>query len=451
MSVVPTGKQISAVAESLRGLVGELDPGLVTTREAPGLWQGLEEVRRIAAGAQMLLAKRVDESEAPAKAGLRNGAEWIAARGGGSLRSAYDAVAASKRLAGLPEVGRALRAGLISTVQAAVIADACTVDPTVAGDLLELAGRASLGELRREALRVKAAADADPDKTQRRIRRERRLRWFLDQEGAWKLHGRGPAEAGAELATVLTPIVEDIFAAAREAGLREPREAYTWDGLLEMARMAWSYMHGGSLADAHDSSTAATAAETGDRNEDGGRVAAPRARRRRTAGVNPWCRMVIRVDHAALVRGRVEGDEVCEVAGVGSVSVSAARSLLGQALLDLVVTRGRDVANYTHLGRGQNAAQRIASLWSQPECQRLGCHRPVMEWDHREPFARNRVTEIGNMQGLCRPDHRLKTEHGWDLVEGTGRRPMVPPGDPRHPKNRGRRSRDGPGPRPAAA
>jgi hypothetical protein len=27
----------------------------------------------------------------------------------------------------------------------------------------------------------------------------------------------------------------------------------------------------------------------------------------------------------------------------------------------------------------------------------------------------------------------VKTHHGWALVEGTGRRPMVPPGHPDHP------------------
>ena len=37
---------------------------------------------------------------------------------------------------------------------------------------------------------------------------------------------------------------------------------------------------------------------------------------------------------------------------------------------------------------------------------------------------------------LCDHDHHLKTYYGWALVEGTGKRAMVPPDDPRHPKNK---------------
>jgi hypothetical protein len=37
---------------------------------------------------------------------------------------------------------------------------------------------------------------------------------------------------------------------------------------------------------------------------------------------------------------------------------------------------------------------------------------------------------------LCGHDHHLKTHCGWSLVTGKGRRLMVPPDDPRHPKYR---------------
>jgi len=57
------------------------------------------------------------------------------------------------------------------------------------------------------------------------------------------------------------------------------------------------------------------------------------------------------------------------------------------------------------------------------------------EIDHRKPFADDQVTELGNLDPLCGHDHDLKTHEGWALVEGTGRRPMVPPDDPRHPGN----------------
>ena len=37
---------------------------------------------------------------------------------------------------------------------------------------------------------------------------------------------------------------------------------------------------------------------------------------------------------------------------------------------------------------------------------------------------------------LCGHHHDLETLFGWALVVGEGKRPMVPPDDPRHPKNK---------------
>jgi hypothetical protein len=132
----------------------------------------------------------------------------------------------------------------------------------------------------------------------------------------------------------------------------------------------------------------------------------------------------------------VEGDELCEVAGVGPISTRTARDLLGESILKLVITNGVAVANVTHLGRGPTAAQRIAMLWSSPGCEVRGCASTVgIQADHRVPWADDQVTELANLDSLCVHHHRPKTHHGWALVAGTGRRPLVPPGDPRHPAN----------------
>ena len=75
---------------------------------------------------------------------------------------------------------------------------------------------------------------------------------------------------------------------------------------------------------------------------------------------------LIRVDHEALVRGAVEGDETCEIAGLGPVPVGIASALLGDAILKIVITKGMDVANVTHLGRSPTMAQRVALWWRSP-------------------------------------------------------------------------------------
>ena len=118
------------------------------------------------------------------------------------------------------------------------------------------------------------------------------------------------------------------------------------------------------------------------------------------------------------------------------MSVETARDMLGESILKLVITKGVDVVNVTHLGRGPNTAQKVALLWQLPECTREGCNRTArVEYDHRDDYRITKHTRLDELDPACKPDHDLKTYHGWAFVEGTGKRPMVPPDDPRHPKN----------------
>ena len=91
----------------------------------------------------------------------------------------------------------------------------------------------------------------------------------------------------------------------------------------------------------------------------------------------------------------------------------------------------------THLGRAPTVAQRCALWWQLPECTALDCTRTQrLEFDHRTEWHKTHHTRIDDGDLLCDHDHHLKTYFGWALVEGTGKRPFVPPDDPRHPKNK---------------
>ena len=143
---------------------------------------------------------------------------------------------------------------------------------------------------------------------------------------------------------------------------------------------------------------------------------------------------VIRADLEALRRGAVTGDETCEIRGVGPVPVRVARSLLGDAILKLVITKGVDVLNVTHLGRAPTVAQQAALWWQSPCCNVAGCNRAqFVQNDHRIEWTKTKHTRLDELDPLCTHHHDLKANHGWALVEGTGKRPMVPPDDPRHP------------------
>src|SRR3546814_15911763 len=49
---------------------------------------------------------------------------------------------------------------------------------------------------------------------------------------------------------------------------------------------------------------------------------------------------LLRLDVAALWRGYVQGDELCDVAGLGPIPVEAARRPLGNAVPQLIIPKG---------------------------------------------------------------------------------------------------------------
>jgi hypothetical protein len=280
----------------------------------------------------------------------------------------------------------------------------------------------SVPELREECARVRAAADPDPEATNRRLHQARRLRRYVDGEGFWNLHAKGTPQAGAAFNVVLDAFTDQVFTTARRAGRQEPVEAYAFDALMALADQPV-----GPATDQRDAEHGEVDRRAGDPGAD---LPAPRLPGR----LNPRYLALLRVDVQALHRGRVAGDELCEIRGVGPVPVSVAEGLLGRSVLHLVIARGVDVLNVTHLGRGPTAAQKIALAWASPGCTAQGCWRTRTENDHREPWAQTRHTRLDELDPLCAHHHDLKTRSGWALVEGTGKRPMVPPDDPRHPK-----------------
>jgi len=394
---------IRELRETVCGAASRFDPGCLNGETAAMAMQEWAGMSHAADAAMALAAARVAACRLPASAGARDAAELVARTTRVTVAQAKDAIARGTRFAAQEMTRSAATAGELSPVQATAIADAVAVNAAAETALLEEAGRSSVGELRLRCLEKKAETQ-DLATIERRIHARRSLRRWRDPEGAEHLHATGTKRDLAVIDRALKRGTDERFKEAHKRGTREPLEAYAFDALVGMAV---AVMEGSS---------------EGAKRRDPVRSLA-----------------VLRLDIEALVRGHVQPGETCEIAGLGPISVTTARQMLGESILKLVMTNGVEVRSVTHLGRGPNAAQKIALLWEQPVCSREGCGRRArLEYDHIDgaEYRITNHTRVDELEPLCDPDHDLKTYQGWALVNGTGVRPMVPPDDPRHPRGR---------------
>jgi hypothetical protein len=222
---------------------------------------------------------------------------------------------------------------------------------------------------------------------------------------------RLPGEDMAEIDAALKPRIDRALADARDAGRMEPVEAYTADVVRDLLLGAGTDAGAGSG--------------------------------RRSQAVRPEKKVIALIDLQALNRGRVEGDETCEIAGVGPVSVSAVRALLADAFLAVVIKDGVDILNVTHLGREVTATQRTALEARGAACECCGS-RHLLDIDHNEGWTLTRTTRLEDLSWLCWRCHDRKTRHDLRL-EGppnqrylvdrkTGKRWHPPPGEDAAPE-----------------
>ncbi|MGI8683672.1 MAG: DUF222 domain-containing protein [Acidimicrobiales bacterium] len=470
--------EMREIREAVGAYAGGFDPALVTAADAQRIVEDAVSAENMLATIKALAARRVSETELWRTEGDASPAHQLARKSGTSVGKAREALETAGRLGGLPAVEAAARRGELSPDQVAPIADAASKAPGSQGRLLTAAKAVSLGELRDACARTKAAAEDGA--RHRAIHASRFLRRRHTADGAGELLYRSTLEEVAEIYAIAQGRADRRFRAARAAGRHEPGEAYLADGLLDAVR-ASQVRSGGGRNRAGGAATPTAARDEGEAPE-------PPARGTATAaapslfGDEPFpdspppsatvvrddvmapsdvaistdeaeapprppspVKVIVRIDWDALIRGWPIDGEVCEIAGLGPVAVSAVRAMIasGDSFLAAVVTKGVDVVNVAHLGRRATAFQRSGLEWLSPECITLGCNAKArLEIDHRVDWADSKITMLRFLEHHCSHHHDLKTVHGWALVEGTGKRLMVPPDDPRHPRH----SQKGPAP-----
>ncbi|MFZ2056942.1 MAG: HNH endonuclease signature motif containing protein [Acidimicrobiales bacterium] len=186
---------------------------------------------------------------------------------------------------------------------------------------------------------------------------------------------------------------DELFAGARRAGAREPSQAYLADALVEL-------------------------------------VTSPRG----DGPHRPRALVHLRVDLEALRRGNTSSGELCEIAGVGPVSVATARELLGDSIAKLLVTSATDVHAICNLGRSVPARLYSALLERDRCCVVPGCSATCnLEIDQRVvPFAQSGPTQLSNLARMCHHHHFLKTYEGYCLQGEPGAWVWVHPDGSRH-------------------
>ena len=392
---------LATVTDQLRSSLAELDPERLSGPDAARLLAAFAEVERLASAGKLLAARRVESSNVWRRSGHRSAAAHIAEATGTGIGPAISALETARHLGSLPATDEAVRQGLLSETQVKEIAGAAILQPDAEQSLVDAAGQQPLSVLKLRCKRVRAAGQ-DPASSYEAIRKGRYLRNWVEDSGAVRFDARLTPDEGARLLASVTAEAARLGGEARRAGLDESAKALAADALVDLAS-------GRSLA----------LSARGDRGGDPGSTRQPRDPVSEGTGDGPTSVIHVRVDHAALLRGHVEGDELCEIPGIGPIPVDVARRLAVDSILNVLVTDGVDVTTVARASRSIPVALRRALIERDPECVVPGCDtRDRLEIDHIRTYADGGETSLANLARLCHWHHYLKTYHGHLLERG---------------------------------
>ncbi len=429
----------------LSAVVAELDPDCVTGRDATDLYGSFAGLERLAVAGKTLLAPRIESSLVWRETGHRNAAVLLADLEGVSTGQAGATLSLGRRLEALPGTQEEVRKGTLSTPKVAELVDAGVVDPAQEAELVAGAADAPLQAVKDRCRQSRAtAASADPLAAVRRIHASRRFTSWTDAEGAFCFQGRDTADRGALILSRLGSAATCLRKAAKAAGDRgEPERAYMADALCALLT------EGTGTTLTEGTSTASTGgracppgrsvATRGGAPRPGGREPRPAVGRPQSAPEQsgaeqptseqstseeiavidrpPACSVVVRVDLAALLRGRAHPGECCAIDNVGPIPVPMARSMTDDSYLRYLFHQAGDIRAVSHFGRTINRSLRTALLHRDPACVVPGCGLSTgLEIDHIVPFAEGGPTALDNLARLCHHHHFLKTYEGWDLI-----------------------------------
>jgi hypothetical protein len=397
-------RDLVALRDAAASLVRSATPGLCSGDEAERAAALFGETEQLAASGVALFTPVVLKTGSYAKTG-DSAADWLAKAVGSSAGQAKSRLAAAERAAVDPKMTEALHDGRLSSEQLKQVAKGASEAPGSTGPLLELVARgASHQELSDTVARERAAHRSRESERIRdeRVRSLRHLRWRQDPEGGIRGEFFCPEVQWARVAPLLEREAKGRWKGAGD-GSSSSYDAHRLDAFIAMLGRS-----GGSSG---------SGGPGGGSSGWGG----PSGRGGPRAGFGARPHAVVIVNAEALRRGTTEGDEECEIDGVGPVSVAAASELIGEGGLSYVVREGVDIRTVTTHTRAVAACIDIALLIRDRICAVPGCGKRLgLERDHLVEHAKGGPSEFKNLVRLCAEHHDLKTYGGWRLVGEPG-------------------------------
>ena len=395
---------LEAVVTSLQEVVRTSTPDSVSGDQARRFVERFAEGERAAASGVALFTPVVVGTGSYAKEGHASAQDWLGNLSGSSAGVAKGRLAAAERAAVDPTLTEALHEGGLSPAELAVLTRAATEVPESTPDLLGLLGQgASHQELTDAAARLKAAARSRESERLRRARvhANRHLRLRQVDSGGVRAEIFCDEVQWARVGPRIEARAKETWKAA--GGGAEPLEAYRLDALIEL------------LSESGGPNSRSTLSGSS-----------------RSKGTTRGQTIVV-MDAAALRRGTTEGDELCEIEGIGPVSVAAATELLTETGLRFVIREGFDIKTVTKLSRDVATSIEAALIVRDRTCAVPGCAKRLgLEVDHRcVDFGDDGPTELDNLVRLCPQHHYLKTHGGWRLEGEPGAWEWVAPDQPK--------------------
>ena len=404
----------------LRAVVRRPVPVGLSGRAAQEFVALFSEAERIAASGVALFAPRVVETGEYTKGGHGSAADWLGSLSGSSSGAAKGRLAAATRAAKDPLLTEALHDGELSVDQLGVVAAALSETPEATGELLELLEQgASHKELRDAAAQKRAASRSRETERLRRARvhANRHFRWHQEESGGIRGEFFCDEVAFARVAPRLDAEAKQRWQSAGNTNaMGDSLEAHRLDAFIDLLGGS-----GGSGSPGDD--------DDDDDDEDDSEGGGPRGRGR---GRGPRPRTLIIVNAESLRRGTTQGDELCEIEGIGAVSVAAAKELLSEGGFQYLVKEGFDIKTVTKSTRVIANCIDMALIVRDRVCARPGCGNSLgLERDHwRLDYGKNGQSELDNLARLCPECHRLKTDGGWRLEGRPGAWRWVAPAKP---------------------